>query len=116
MNATTTSVPDTTALVTRLAERIVATITSPLPEAVGERAAARITARVAVLVQAGNVQAARLLVTDEIALASLQAEITRHATDCQGCARQVWGCAEIARMEDTEARLLNLVANAGGLR
>lgn len=107
------------ATVETLAEQITELIARPAIEALGERRGGRVRERVAVLVKAGNLEAARALVSDEITLASLSVEISRHIGSCWTCAVPMASsveCHERARMESRERRLLDLVANAGGLR
>lgn len=122
MSITTPSVAPTVAsevLVENLTEQIAHLIARPAVEALGERRGGRVRERVAVLVQAGNLEAARAMVSDEITLASLSVEISRHIGSCWTCAVPMASsveCHERARMESRERRLLDLVANAGGLR
>lgn len=122
MSITTPSVAPTVAsevLVENLTEQIAHLIARPAVEALGERRGGRLRERVAVLVKAGNLEAARALVADEIALSSLSIEISWHIGSCWMCAvpmAYAIACHERARMEERERRLLNLVANAGGLR
>lgn len=94
-------------------------IAAPAFEALDRRQARRILARVVNLVNAGRIDAAQTLVSDEITVAALQTEIARHIGACITCAvPTLYGpidCLERERLERRETRLLVLLSVAGGL-
>lgn len=116
MNASTATIPDTARLVNELSAQLADAVILPAVEALGERRAARIRERVLPLVQAGKLDVAHGLVDDEIRLYVIQRELTAHVTDCYQCCLPGPTCMAYARLERRENALLNLVANAGGLR
>lgn len=105
-------------LVVCIRRELVDAICEPAYAALPKRRADQIRARVAVLVARGHAASAEALVADEITLSSLHLEISRHIGSCWTCAVPLAStveCYERAWLETRERRLLDLVANAGGL-
>lgn len=118
--ATVLSFPQHDDRVKCLRAELVDVICEPAYEALSRSRADRIRERAALLVERGHAVVAEALVADEIKLAALGVEITRHLADCEVCAvpGNYWSgrCLTVAQLERRERNLQTLVDSAGGLR
>lgn len=117
MNATTTIIPRTDALVTELSAQMADVIMRDAETCLPEQMLRRTRTAVERLCRRGDIREAQALVTDQVMVWCLSGEISRHFHDCPICsAADIDGliCYVMADYDRREAVLHNRIAAAGG--
>lgn len=103
-------------LVNTLAQQFVNVVMQPAVEALADSAVKRVRAAVERNVNAGRLDTARALVSDEIMAACLSREIGRHLFDCPICQDgDGLRCYVLSDMERRETAVMHLIARNGGI-
>jgi hypothetical protein len=116
MSATASIVPQPApTLVNTLTQQFVNVVMQPAVEALAESTVKRVRKAIERHVNAGRLDTARALVSDEIMAACLSREIGRHIFDCPICADEDGlRCYVLSDMERREENVLRLISQEGG--